>query len=234
MSDEDPVYADLHAQRADAGSTLDKIVEWTLSAVLGTEAGIVLVRAKNAMETFSPTSDLVQDAHDWQVQLREGPSFVVLDEVDHPSVIIGDTAEDPRFPNWGPKASELGLRSVITSVLRTHDRRVGSLNVYRSEPHAFDLDDLEAVDVFARRAARAIVIAEETQGREVALDTRKLIGQAQGMLMERFRIDGDRAFELLVRLSQQHNVKLRGVADLLVRNPSAGLDELESMLPSAS
>jgi GAF domain-containing protein len=234
VSDEDPVYADLHDQRMDADGTLDKIVEWSLSAVLGSEAGIVLVRAKNTMETFAPTSDLVQDAHDWQVQLREGPSFVALKEIDHPSVIIGDTATDPRFPTWGSKAAELGLRSVITSVLRTPDRRVGSLNVYGSEPHAFDLDDLEAVDVFARRAARAIVIAEEAQGREVALDTRKLIGQAQGMLMERFRIDGDRAFELLVRLSQQHNVKLRDVAGLLVRNPSTGLDELESMLPSAS
>jgi GAF domain-containing protein len=234
VSTEDPVYADLHERRTSPGSTLDTIIDWSLAAVLGSDAGIVLMRSKNRMETCAPTSERLRAVHDLQLSLREGPSYEVIAD-DHPgSIVIGDTASDPRFPLWGRCAADAGLRSVITSVLRTRDDRFGSLNVYARQPHAFDLDDLEAIDVFARRAARAIVIAEEAHGREVALDSRKLIGQAQGMLMERFAIDGERAFELLVRLSQQHNVKLRSVADLLIRHPAAGLEELSGLMTSQS
>lgn len=234
MSTEDPVYADLHDHRASPDSTLDKIVEWSLAAVLGSDAGLVLVRGRNRLETFVPTSECVREVQELQVTLQEGPSSYVLRD-EHPgSVVVDDTAADPRFPTWGRRAADAGLRSVISSVLQTRSDRFGTLNVYSRRTHAFDLDDLEAIDVFARRAARAIVVAQEAEGREVALDSRKLIGQAQGMLMERYGIDGDRAFELLVRLSQQHNVKLRKVADLLVSHPAAGLEELAGLMASPS
>jgi hypothetical protein len=40
-----------------------------------------------------------------------------------------------------------------------------------------------------------------------AIDARKLVGQAMGILMERFDLDGDRAFEVLKRYSQDNNLK---------------------------
>ena len=72
----------------------------------------------------------------------------------------------------------------------------------------------------------AMAVADDHLGMTKALDTRKLIGQAQGILMERFDIDGDRAFEFLVRQSQSQNLKLRAVADWVVSNRRDGsLDE---------
>jgi AmiR/NasT family two-component response regulator len=49
-----------------------------------------------------------------------------------------------------------------------------------------------------------------------ALDSRHLIGLAQGILMERFNLDTPRALAILRRYSQDHNVKLREVADQVV------------------
>ena len=50
-----------------------------------------------------------------------------------------------------------------------------------------------------------------------ALDTRNIIGQAQGLLMSQYRVDADAAFAMLTRLSQETNTKLREVAAQLVR-----------------
>ena len=58
-----------------------------------------------------------------------------------------------------------------------------------------------------------------------ALRTRELIGQAQGILMERERITADQAFDVLRRASQHMNIKLREVAETLVdtgESPNTG------------
>lgn len=64
-----------------------------------------------------------------------------------------------------------------------------------------------------------------------ALQSRELIGQAQGILMERERITADQAFDVLRRASQHLNRKLRDVAENVVttgQSPSAGADPATS------
>ena len=67
-------------------------------------------------------------------------------------------------------------------------------------------------------AAVALANARQTENLWVAIDARKLVGQAQGILMERFDLDADQAFAVLLRYSQHRNLKLRAVADLLVKH----------------
>jgi AmiR/NasT family two-component response regulator len=78
--------------------------------------------------------------------------------------------------------------------------------------------------VFAQHASVALATAKREEGLRVAIDTRHLIGQAQGILMERFGLTADKAFSVLRRYSQDHNVKLRDLAEELVNTrelPSA-------------
>lgn len=216
----DDGLADLHNSRGSELGTLDTIVAWAQNAVEGKDAGIFLLLAKGRLETVVPTSPEVAKAHGLQLELGEGPCLQVIKDGSIGSIILGDTATDPRFPTWGPAAADLGFRSVISVVLETTQKRLGSLNVYSSEPHAFDRDDLAVIEIFSHRAARAMTVAEDNAGLTTALDTRKLIGQAQGILMERLDIDADRAFEYLVRQSQSRNVKLRAIAEWIVINRS--------------
>ena len=73
-----------------------------------------------------------------------------------------------------------------------------------------------------RRAGHTVHTPDVYDGRTFdSLDTRKLIGQAQGILMERLDIDADRAFEYLVRQSQARNEKLRTIAEWIVTNRGA-------------
>lgn len=222
MSDE-AFLAELHAQRGDPSLTLETIVSWAESAVAGSDAGILMRRARGKLETAAPTSPAVTKAHELQVEFNEGPCLDVLKDGSPGSFVVGDTASDNRFLVWGPAAAELGFRSAIGVALATAERRLGSLNVYSHAAHTFSREDLETVDLFSRRAARAITVSEEHAGLTLAMDTRKLIGQAQGILMERYEISADRALDFLMRRSQSENTKLRDVAQEIVdsREPNS-------------
>lgn len=222
--------ADLYESRTSTELTLETIVEWASQAVDCDNAGIFLLRGRGKVETVVPTTRAVSEAHELQLDLSEGPCLEVLREDNVGAYIVGDTETDPRFPKWGPKAAELGLHSVISVALDAGDKSIGSLNVYSRQPHKFTREDLAVIDIFSHRAARALAVAQERVELVKALDTRKLIGQAQGILMERFDLDSDASFSYLVRQSQSRNVKLRSIAEWIVSNRSdrRSLDQIES------
>jgi ANTAR domain-containing protein len=104
-------------------------------------------------------------------------------------------------------------------------RRLGSINIYCAQRRTFTDDDIAFANIFARHAAIALAESLHEASLHIALDSRKLIGQAQGILMERHDLDATQAFEVLRRYSEVHNIKLRYVAEHLIaahRLPSPG------------
>lgn len=188
-------------------------------------AGITLIRrGGRSFETAGPTDDVVRIADDWQARLREGPCVLAASESRH--VVSNDIAADPRWPRWGPKAAELGLGSIMSSELHAGGTRIGALNVYGLKGREFVRDDVETAQVLAYHASAALRMSQQIDDLTVALDSRTVIGQAQGILMARFELDPDRAFAVLRRLSQSRNVKLRAVAEMVVE--SGKLPELDA------
>ncbi|AWB90883.1 GAF and ANTAR domain-containing protein [Aeromicrobium chenweiae] len=204
---------DLHDEPT-AERTIERIAEYAQMATGCDDAGIMLVHARNQIETAAATSRRVGESHNLQIVHDEGPCLDAIDGDAHYS--SDDVASDPRWQKWGPSVAELGFNSVLSLRLETRSRRYGSLNLYAERLHAFDDDDLAVAAVFVRHASVALANAHNEEGLQLAIDARKLIGQAQGILMERFDIDADRAFEFLRRQSQTHNVKLRYVAEWVV------------------
>lgn len=182
-------------------------------------AGITLIRARNQLQTIAPTDDVVVQADALQYDLAEGPC---RDSSWHGDTMLApDIASDVRWPNWGPKAAAMGIASSLAVALTHSDgHRIGSVNVYWTRAKAFSRDDVGFAHVFARHAALALAASLEEANLNVALDGRKRIGQAQGILMERYGLDEDRAFEVLRRYSQNRNLKLRQVAEQLVETRS--------------
>jgi GAF domain-containing protein len=197
---------DLH-DAPTAESTIERIAEYAKLAIGCDDAGIMLVHARNQIETAAATSQRVAESHSLQIIHDEGPCLDAIDGNDH--YLSDDVRVDPRWAKWGPAVAELGLRSALSLRLETRSRRYGSLNLQ---------DDVAVATIFVRHAAIAIANAHSEEGLQVAIDARKLIGQAQGILMERFDIEADRAFEFLRRQSQTHNVKLRYVAEWVVEH----------------
>jgi GAF domain-containing protein len=149
-----------------------------------------------------------------QAQLGEGPSFTVVKDSD--SVLIRDTAVETRWRGWSTEAAALGLRSVLSVRLRTPTATIGALNLFDTEVDRFGIEDDAVAQLLANHAAVAVANARSESTLWRAIDARKLIGQAQGILMERFDLTDEQAFAVLRRYSQDNNVKLRDVAQRLI------------------
>lgn len=204
--------------------TVEKVLEFALKAIGCDVAGVIFVHAKNHIETAAATDPVVAKLDAIQMEVGEGPDVSVLE--DRLSVIVDDTRTETRWPTWAARVAEAGIRSLLSVRMYTDEGTIGTLNAYSEKPRAFDTDDQAVAHILARHAAVALGSARKIENLWLAVDARKRIGQAQGILMERFDLTADQAFAVLLRYSQDNNVKLRVVADRLVETrelpPSAG------------
>lgn len=195
--------------------TLDEIVERAQQMVAGChDAGISLVTS-GTISTAAATGAGVQVGDQMQYDLSEGPCLdaIRVEEV----VWSGDVGTDARWPLWGPRvAGELGVRSMLCLQLYTSQTNHGALNLYSTDVDAFSVVDRTLVEAFAAVAAAAITSARTGEHLHAAAASRLIIGQAQGLLMERFGLSPSSAFSVLSRISQETNTKLALVAQNLV------------------
>lgn len=200
--------------------TLDKIVEWAMELVPAADhVGISLRLEKGRIDTAAASSPLVELADQLQYDLGEGPCLDSARVAD--TYLASDTRTDKRWPRWGPLVAEKGLLSVLSVQLVQHDGQpLGAVNLYAEKPDVYTRDDLDCAQVMAHHAAGALETAREMEGLRAAMHSRHVIGVAQGMLMQRYGLSMDRAFDVLLRQSQDSNTKLRDVAAAMVNSGS--------------
>jgi GAF domain-containing protein len=204
------------AAQADPPHTLQRLVEITPEFFTACDhVGLSLVE-RDRIRTPVATDERLRRLDEAQYELGEGPCREAI--LQHETVRVDDLATDPRWPAWGhAMVAELGMRSSLSFRHFTRpDRTWGALNVYSTTPHAFTDEDVEQGRIIAALAASALARSINDEHLARALESRTLIGQATGMLMERYGLDAERAFDVLRRLSSQHNVKLRDLADQVV------------------
>jgi transcriptional regulator with GAF, ATPase, and Fis domain len=176
-------------------------------------AGITLVTGRK-ISTPAASDDLVVRIDQLQYEAGEGPC---LDSArHHETVRSDDMREEPRWPRFARKAADLGILSMLSFQLFVQDDNFGALNLYSEDAGAFGPQSENDGILLASHAALAMTAARTHAGLLTALDNRDLVGQAKGILMERYKITGVEAFGLLVASSQAVNRKLRDVADHLV------------------
>ncbi|WP_112238441.1 GAF and ANTAR domain-containing protein [Kribbella monticola] len=197
--------------------TVEAVAQFALQALNCSYAGIVLNVRGRRPEVAAVTDPVVAEAYEMQISSDNGPLVTSLRE--RTTVLIPDTSTEQRWPEWAAKVAALGVRSVLDVPLLTGGTRpqtVGVLGLYSPEPDAFGADDEAIAHILARHASVAVATARHEVSMAQAVDARKLVGQAMGILMERFDVDGDRAFAILKRYSQDTNTKLRDVAQQLI------------------
>ncbi|QNN52474.1 GAF and ANTAR domain-containing protein [Nocardioides mesophilus] len=176
-------------------------------------ASITIKHADGTLETAAPTNEMLLGLDAAQYQLREGPCYEAASDVAH--VISPNLAADERFPHYGPVALASGIKAQAGLRLFDSPTSQGALNLYSRNVGAFD-DFASLSALFTHQAGMALGYAREISNLQEAVRTRKTIGQAIGILMERYKLSDERAFAFLSRLSQHRNVKLRQVAQEMV------------------
>ncbi len=190
--------------------TITHVVQLALDSVDCQYASVTLVHSDGRMETVASSDPVVDRADALQYELDEGPCLTAAE--DGGTHVIAETATDVRWPRWGPRAAELGLHSILSVNLFTDRTVLGALNLYACEAYRYSDEDIETAQVVAAHASVALARSRSDQNLWRAVDARHVVGQAQGILMERFALSAEQAFSVLKRHSQQHNVKLHDVA----------------------
>ncbi|MGO4446594.1 GAF and ANTAR domain-containing protein [Mycobacterium sp. 2YAF39] len=177
-------------------------------------AGVLLIGKAGKYESVGGTSDLPHTLDDLQMKFDEGPCVqAALDDL---IVRTDDFRSEDRWPQYAPAVVELGVLSGLSVKLYTADRTAGALNLFAFEANAFDADDETVATILAAHAAAAILASRQGEQLQSALSTRDRIGQAKGIIMERYGVDDLRAFEMLKQLSQDSNTRLADVAQQVV------------------
>jgi GAF domain-containing protein len=199
------------------------------------DATITMVRKDRHCYSAAATSALASDFDALQDETGEGPC---LDAIWHQQTLrVDDLATDPRWPVLGPRAAARRIHSMLCLQLFVHRDTLGALDLLAHATSAFT-DESEHVGLLlASHAAIAAADAQHFENVTSALVNRDLIGQAKGILMERFKITSDQAFAVLAKVSQETNRKVSAVAEDLARTgmwtpgSHAGHDDQDTPLP---
>jgi GAF domain-containing protein len=209
------VMADLARAMQEPGEvalTLQAVTACATDSIEGADYASISVRHRDGrLETLAPTDPLVRRVDLLQFELSQGPCY---DAVEATTVTLSDDlARDTRWPAYGPQVVALGLRSQLGIRLVSDDGWRIALNLYARRPDAFDSETVSLAEMFADQAAGAMGLVRTVRTLNKALVMRETIGQAVGIVMERYAIDTDRAFAFLVRTAQTSNARIQDVAE---------------------
>ncbi|WIM85867.1 GAF and ANTAR domain-containing protein [Candidatus Mycobacterium wuenschmannii] len=207
-----------HKKHVELDDVLAELTNTAVEVMPGAQyAGITLTSRDGKVQSASATDRYPELLDEIQQRHAQGPCLSAAWE--HHTVRIDDMTREERWPLYCKEAvAETPIRSIIAFQLFADHNHMGALNFYAQTPGAFDDDAAETGYLLATHAAVAWNIVRRDEQFRSALASRDIIGQAKGMIMERFTIDAIQAFELLKRLSQSSNTPLTEVARKLVES----------------
>ena len=183
----------LQEEHGDVEGTLRAIAAAAVATVPhADECGISFVIGRRRIEPRAATSDLPLAVDSLQERLGQGPC---LDAVwDQKVVRVDDVEADERWPEFVREVSGLGVGSMMSFQLFVVGDHLGALNMYSRRRRAFDDESQDVGLVFASHAAVALAGAENEANLRIGMDSRDVIGQAKGILMERHKLTAVEAF----------------------------------------
>jgi GAF domain-containing protein len=196
----------------DVNRLLKRVVDAAVAEVRGAEHAGVTILERESVSTPVATSEVVGAVDHAQYETGQGPCVhAAVEGID--VVRSDDLSEERRWPQFTPHALDLGIRSMLSFHLYARNDTIGALNIYARLPDAFDDTSVHMGTLLATHAAVALTRTKNEANLRIALESRDVIGQAKGILMERFKIDNAAAFDLLIAVSQHTHRKLRDIAE---------------------
>lgn len=210
------LVTNLEREHSDTTTGLHELIDNGVDHVTGSQyGGITLAEKSKSVSSVVATHryPMVLDAI--QNRYGEGPCLAAAWE--HHVMQIADLNAEQRWPRYRRHAlQQTPIRSVLSFELFVDGSSMSALNFYAGRPHAFSEESVEVGTVYATHIALAWSMMRRQDQFRSALASRDILGQAEGVVMERFNLDAIEAFELLTRLSQQSNTRLVDIAAGLI------------------
>ena len=199
----------------DLEETLRQILLAAVDTIPGVDAGSISVTDDGRIETRHATGDDIAKLDRVQGDLAEGPCLTALDDPPETGTVVArdlDGEDAGRWPRFAPHVLEAGFRALMSTQLSVEDGLPAALTLYSRTPDAFDTNVRTLAGLFGVQAAMLLYGSQQASHLQRAVDSRDLIGRAKGILMERFGVGDEAAFQMLVKSSQETNMKLTAVA----------------------
>ena len=181
--------------------------------VFGADGAGILLTADGGAASSAASGAQARRADALQIDLHQGPGFHAINR--RQPVVSPELRFDSRWRFWAPQAADLGFRSILSLALTDGDP-FGAVTLYSRRPSSFGTASLAPGLEFAQQASSAITAALDREQLMRAAESRGIVGQAQGILMERYHISADQAFAVIRRSSYAHDQKLRVVAERII------------------
>ena len=207
------IVRDLRVVGRSEAAAVQQIAEVAVDAVDGAEfASVTVVSARGVLQTPVAVGDQARQCDRLQHDVGQGPCLDAAAGQDT-MLWIDDMATEQRWPEFTRAAGGLGIASMVCfSLFAAPDGTVGALNLHSTAAHAFSVEARSLGQFFAVHAALEMSTVRDVEHLRTAVTSRDTIGQAKGMLMQRYCINDTQAFQLLARLSQERNIKLAVLA----------------------
>jgi hypothetical protein len=208
----------------DSDTVIAELAEHAAVEIPGAQyAGVTVTRNGRQIDTPAAT-------HKWPILLdeiqqrhREGPCLTAAWE--EKTIHVKDLETDERFPLYARDVlAKTPIRSVMSFQMWIAGETMGALNVYAESANVFGTETREIGLVFAAHSSVAWNAARRDEQFKKALASRDVIGQAKGMLMERYSVSAIQAFDLMRKLSQDSNTPLIQIAADLVEKQQSSIE----------
>jgi GAF domain-containing protein len=199
------------AAAPDEDARLQVAVEGALDVVARCDHAGITVNENGRLVTRAASDDLVSRANALQTELAEGPCLDVRRDQD--TLVSPRLAAERRWPTWAPRVhADLAVDSMMSLLVYTDEQSFGALSLYCQDGCRFDADDVAVAQALAGQLSVIMAAERQIDQLGLGLHNRNVIGQAQGILMERFDMTANQAFDYLRRVSSHSNRKVATVA----------------------
>lgn len=211
-------------------AVLQLVMDLALRSVEPADAVSVSLVRDEKLYTAAYSNPIANELDAAQYQEHAGPCVAAIATAEPLS--IPDIDGEERWPTFRDAAARLGVRSGLAIPLAATDDHVsGALNLYAMTVDAFSDPARKLAELFASQAAVLVANAWAfadanalTSNLRSAMESREMIGEAKGILIERHRVSTEEAFDILRRRSQTSNIKLRDVAAEIIRSAAPSDD----------
>lgn len=133
-------------------------------------------------------------------------------------IAVHDVKNEPDYV-YPEIARREGLVSMLAVPMMIKSKPIGVINCYTSSEHVFSKEEIDVLQTVANQAAVAIEntnLLEESHKAREALEVRKLVERAKGMLMKERHMSEEEAFQFVQKQAMNMRRSMREIAEAIL------------------
>ena len=204
-----------------SGRYLEEVLNIVVSLtaeMMGSKICSIMVLDKNQKELKIIATQSLSEGYRHKPNIPVGQSVSGRVVIEKNPITVLDVTKEPKY-SFRDMAKKEGLKSMLAVPMIFHGTVMGVINVYTAKEHVFGENEIRILQAVANQAAigiESVKLAEETTLAKEALETRKFIDRAKGILMNRYKMPEDTAYKSIHRKSMDSRKTMKEVAEAII------------------